>query len=351
MRDRVALVADDLTGALDSAAPFAGAAPASRVSVVWLPDKVPGPVARLGISTESRSLAPVAACDRVRAALNSLPQADIRFKKIDSLARGNTCHEIAACLDVDLFGIIVVVDGRIHTAEGIVELAGPLSDLGVRFETRARGATMPVRKGVILCDAETDADLRRIVAEADHMAAPLLFCGSGGLAAALAPPFRAVKKAPIPDLAIFGSQTAVSRGHLARFSEHRSVEAAIRSTPETWREAVDWNAPRLAIGFDMPPRAPHLADRAVRTALADLHRQRTRPEAVLVVGGDTLRRVLDVSSGSSVDVYGAWAPGIAVSRVKDGSWAGTWLYSMSGSFDDAGLIDAISHGDPCSAHH
>lgn len=298
--------------------------------------------------------------ERVLAAWSAMPEAGMHFKKVDSLARGNTAAEIAACVDSGQFASMIVapafpeqgrrlMEGRIQTADGVVDLAGALWERGVTFERRARNASMPASRGVVLCDAETDADLRRIVADADRMAARRLFCGSGGLAAALAPPVRAFTAAPLPDLAIIGSQTAVSRANLARLSRHRSIRVAIRSTATAWRDTPDWGAERLAIGFDMPPLAPEAADRAVRTALADLLQHRPKPRTVLVVGGDTLRRVLDTAAATSVDVHGAWAPGIAVSRVADGSWAGSWLYSMSGSFDDVGLVEAIAEDDRCSA--
>ena len=93
--DSVTLVADDLTGALDSAAPFADTAPAGKFPVVWSPSAIPGRIAPLGVSTETRVLSAGAARSGVLDALAALPEAGLHFKKIDSLARGNTAFDIA----------------------------------------------------------------------------------------------------------------------------------------------------------------------------------------------------------------------------------------------------------------
>ena len=357
--DCVTLVADDLTGALDSAASFADSAPASKVPVVWSPSAIPGRNAPLGVSTETRELSAGAARSGVLDAFAALPEAGLHFKKIDSLARGNTAVEIAACAESGLFTSLIVapafpqqgrcVDGgRIEAGGVVVDLSKLLAEAKVTFETCAPGAGIPVRTGVALCDAATDADLKHIVAAAGLMEAPVLFCGSSGLAGALTPPSGRFRDAPLPDFAVVGSQTAMSRAHLARLSQ--SFGMAIRSAPGAWRDSVDWAARRLAVGFDMPTLKADDARRAINETLREAVLSRAQPEAMFVVGGDTLRSVLDAAGATSVDVEGAWAPGIAVSRLTDGRWAGTWLYSMSGSFDDAGLIKAISQGDRCSAH-
>lgn len=362
MPKSVALLADDLSGALDAAAPFAGQGPGGVIPAVWTVDSARGRSAPLAQSTETRAYSPSKARQRVGAAVISLPDADIRFKKIDSLVRGNTADEIAACAACDRFATILVapafpaqgrlvVDGRVVAGKDIVDLAALLRDRGVRVATPAQYADMTRMSGVVLCDAQTDDDLRRIASMSDHMPGPLLHCGSGGLSSALAPPFRPVANVPLPDLVVIGSQTEISRRQLARLADQRPGAVAIRSTPDAWQAHVDWASARLTVSFAMPRLSPHVAERAVRAALKDLVRHRVRPKALFVVGGDTLRRLLEAAGATSVAVHGAWSPGVAVSRVADGAWAGTWLYSMSGSFDDAGLIDAISQRERCSASH
>ncbi len=108
MPNSVVLLADDLTGALDAVAPFADHSPVRAFPIVWTADAARGWPAPIALSMETRAPAPKAAGRRVRAALASVPDADIRFKKIDSFARGNTAEEIAACAARDRAGTVLV---------------------------------------------------------------------------------------------------------------------------------------------------------------------------------------------------------------------------------------------------
>ena len=98
----VAIVADDLTGALDAAAPFAVLGLKTRVLLDF--DRVASAAGTntqvLSLTTESRHLSPHAADERVwnatRAALAHAPR--VLLKKIDSTLRGNVADEILAGL-------------------------------------------------------------------------------------------------------------------------------------------------------------------------------------------------------------------------------------------------------------
>jgi uncharacterized protein YgbK (DUF1537 family) len=87
---RFRLLADDLTGALDSAArfvPLTGPLP-----VVWRDTDVPEGAA---IDSGTRDLAEDAAYSRIKRFAPLLQGADIAFKKIDSLLRGHVAMELA----------------------------------------------------------------------------------------------------------------------------------------------------------------------------------------------------------------------------------------------------------------
>jgi uncharacterized protein YgbK (DUF1537 family) len=91
----VRLMADDLTGALDTAAEFVGLA--GPVPVFW--DGPPGdvfpPSAALDTGTrESAASEAVAAAEALAPALRG---ADIAYKKLDSLLRGHALAELAGC--------------------------------------------------------------------------------------------------------------------------------------------------------------------------------------------------------------------------------------------------------------
>ena len=103
-RCRVAIVADDLTGALDAAAPFASRGARARVVIAldhleqcleaWQEDCPPV----VAVNTESRHLPEQEAANRVAEASRLLARLspDIWFKKIDSTLRGQVLAESLA---------------------------------------------------------------------------------------------------------------------------------------------------------------------------------------------------------------------------------------------------------------
>ena len=169
------LIADDLTGALDTAAEFVPLTGA--VSVYWnesLPNAFSGSAA-LDSGTREKSAAE--ATTTVSGMARHLSPADIAYKKIDSLLRGHTMAELAACWGVGAWDHCIVApafphEGRI-TKRGIQlrrEASGnwtPVSDLMALataggLDVQAGGTKGPLRKGVYLFDAETNEDLSRI---------------------------------------------------------------------------------------------------------------------------------------------------------------------------------------------
>ena len=233
----VALVADDLTGALDAAAPFAGRG--LRVKVHRSPDTLPAPDdgtdgpcapgnarsgaaisdgsgAVLAVSTSSRHLAPAAARGVVKAAARRLLAWTPRlvFKKIDSTLRGPVADEVAAAMEafgrrsalvcpafpaagrVVRDGEVVVYGEPLRETEYVHDLRTPapaesLEALFARIGAVRRlrpGDSLPGRPGggIVVADAETEAHLARLAAFAGEQAKEVLAVGSDGLAAGLA---------------------------------------------------------------------------------------------------------------------------------------------------------------------
>ena len=94
----LAIVADDLTGALDAAAPFARIA--GGVLAATGPDAL-GPAlaaepAVLAVSTRSREVSAATARDRVAQVLAALPVGTRIVKKIDSRLKGHVAAELSA---------------------------------------------------------------------------------------------------------------------------------------------------------------------------------------------------------------------------------------------------------------
>ncbi|WP_313614450.1 four-carbon acid sugar kinase family protein [Agrobacterium sp.] len=96
--NRLMIVADDLTGALDSAAPFA----AHGYSVVVVTDQsalaeaVASGADVVAVTTRSREIEPQEAADRVALAQKELDSRMGLFKKVDSRLKGNVEAEISA---------------------------------------------------------------------------------------------------------------------------------------------------------------------------------------------------------------------------------------------------------------
>lgn len=349
----LAILADDLTGALDSAAPFAAHDDPVRVS--WRAD-VLRDASRSALDTESRNVAARAATARVRASLGRLCDADMGFKKVDSLFRGNTLAELATCASSSSFRSLVIApafpeQGRI-TRGGTQIAAGPngaavridlvdgLARHDVPVQVFGRGRPLP-EEGVLLCDAETGADLADIAVTARGLRRPLLWCGSAGLARALGGPLpMRIEDGAEPRLLVVGSTHPVSRLQAARTAECLGRSAATVRDGDGAAAAVAMIARTLGAGrsaalhFALPPSAPSDVEAVMSAAFR--HLARVPPPAVLiVVGGDTLFRVCRAIHAECLLASGEWAPGVPMARIEGGDWHGVQLISKSGAFGDA----------------
>ena len=91
---RLRLLADDLTGALDTAAELT--ALCGPVRVLWDGAAAPPP-GSVALDSGTREAARDAAFARVKALAPALVGAGIAYKKVDSLLRGHVAAELAAC--------------------------------------------------------------------------------------------------------------------------------------------------------------------------------------------------------------------------------------------------------------
>ena len=260
-----AIVADDLTGAMDSGAQLLGAVP---VVVEVSPDigaahAVPA-ATTLVINTQSRGAAAASAAARVRAACARLRAASRTawFKKLDSTLRGNVGAELAAlhaalapctilctpALPAQARTVVtgeLLVQGQpvmrtpyrdeIVAAAGSAVLDSQVSNI-VRRQwptcrvLRLAAPAVParlvgaVRAGVdlVVADAASDAHLRQLVAAGRHLlrcGRRLLWAGSAALLRALAPPATAAVgswewSAAAPLLLVAGSRRSLLQAQL-----------------------------------------------------------------------------------------------------------------------------------------
>ncbi len=181
----LAILADDLTGALDSAAPFAArglhvevALSAAAVGAALGAAAGAAPDV-LAINLGTRELTPAAAQREVRAALQALPAGTRLFKKVDSRLKGHIAAELdAMSYRAALVAPAIADFGRI-VREGCVQGFGVDEPISVadRLGPHAARATIP--------DIASQGEMRLWLERADAAGVDLLV-GARGLAEALA---------------------------------------------------------------------------------------------------------------------------------------------------------------------
>lgn len=253
------IIADDFTGAMDTASEVA--ARGYETVVVAVPDASPPDSTVVAVNTDSRYLTPHEAAELVRDRIDAVGASTI-YKKIDSTLRGNVGSEVAAALRATADELAVVApafpaagrrtQGGIHRVGGTpvaeTEFAsaknGPPSsavtdlfagqDLPVeRVDVTdiANGADRVTtflsaaverydQPPIVVCDARTAAHLDTIAVAGARFDA--LFVGSGGLAANLPldAPTDIATGTPQPEagtpLAVVGSVSEVTLEQLDR---------------------------------------------------------------------------------------------------------------------------------------
>ena len=151
------LLADDLTGALDSAAAFVPLA--GPVSVTWHAVAAQRSVA---FDCGTRDLPAEQACESMERFSHLLDDGAPAFKKIDSLLRGHVALELAVCMrrfDHCVLAPAFPFQGRItRNGRQLIHSGGGWRDTGVDLSAELRALGVAAR----MLDAGTDADLDSI---------------------------------------------------------------------------------------------------------------------------------------------------------------------------------------------
>lgn len=357
------ILADDLTGACDSAVAFVSSGRTVRLmlDIDNLTTTPARPESVVAFTTETRNLP-----DRQQAAervahiitlLSKTPTA-ILFKKVDSAARGHFGAETVAALDASGAALALVAPafpqaGRtVHSGVLTVrDAAGQNTTIALRdlfphvddahigalstgpAATLQRGIARAVAAGIriLLCDAQTQTDLDHLALAASSLDHPVLWTGSAGLAHALArtvPPSR--HAAPVspdrdPDsdfdsdagrtLLFIGTDHPVTALQLSHLAAHPPAQAhTIHS--------IDWE---------------HTSQQQIRATFA------AAPTAALVLtGGETAAYVLQALHTSSILLAGELATGIPWGILEGGDADGCIVVTKSGGFGShRALADAI----------
>lgn len=180
-----ALIADDLTGALDAGAGFARAG--LRATLPFSGRAADAPDADVVlINTDTRERTAQQAAQAARVAAEQVKAAGVErvYKKIDSVLRGHPGPELSTILDV--FGGRAIVapafpaQARV-TAGGVQFVQGRPA---VAYGGQIHEALGTAASRSVICDAASEADLAAIARKAAADPACRVWCGSAGLAAA-----------------------------------------------------------------------------------------------------------------------------------------------------------------------
>ncbi|MCF4129538.1 four-carbon acid sugar kinase family protein [Methylobacterium sp. SyP6R] len=335
------LIADDLTGTLDTAAGFTGLV--GPIEAAWIGGALPAR-GSLALDTGTREREVPDAARVVASAAPMFAGADLAFKKLDSLLRGPWAAELAACLGDGRPVIVapafpyqgrVTRDGRqvARTGSGWEPVSGDIAET-------LRAAGVPARRaavadglvpGVAVYDAAEDGDLDRIAALAHG--APVLWCGSGGLAGALA------RRAPAPGdarlhgpvLGLFGSDRPETENQLAHCPEHRLVLDETTPTGVVADRLATDDAALVSLSLPAGLARDEAAER-IAAAFGRLARALPPPGTLIVAGGETLKALCLALRTEGLVVTGQVAPGLPRSRMRGGLWDGTTVISKSGAF-------------------
>lgn len=350
------LIADDLTGALDAAAQFVGLA--GVIHCIWGEAALAADPARLpahaALDAASREGSPEAAAARAAAMAPALAGASLAFRKLDSLLRGHEAIEIAATLKAGGIAHAVIAPAfpaqaratrggrQFFLREGAwqdtgVDLAARLAALGIPARLMRPGEAAP--EGVSIWDAETEADLAAIVAAGRALRGQVLWCGTAGLAGALAGAAPPCPPLPGPVLGLFGTDHPVTQGQLAQ------AGPALLRLPEAAPDKAGLIAAHLArhgaamVMPDLPANLPRQdAYARIGACLAEAVAGLPAPGTLVVAGGETLRGLADHLGATGLAVDGQLLPGVPTSRLIGGRWEGVRVISKSGAFGAPSLL-------------
>jgi len=361
------ILADDLTGAADTAIAFARRGWAA--SVAWggaAPDDEV-----LALDADSRRMSALEAASRHVALLAAHGGGrGALFKKIDSTLRGQPAAELAATLRAlpGRMALVApafprqgrtVVRGRVHLhgeplettplwarehSYASADLISILAGEGLRVgHARCGGVRNALAEGAdaLVCDALDDADLAAAVRDAAPFAERLLWVGSAGLAHALAATGQGTAP-PLPQFAggiltVVGSLAEASRAGAALLAGNPSL-LVVHFTPETLRTGrpdVTRLRQALAEGQDA------LVTIEAGTGVPDVGLVRhlaavlagAKPGALIATGGETALAVLGAFGVTALRMIDEVEPGVPLGLAR-----AMPVITKAGGFGDSGTL-------------
>jgi uncharacterized protein YgbK (DUF1537 family) len=387
MRPLVGIVADDLTGAADTAVAFHAAGMSAVVS--WADRHVDGgwtaiAGAVLAIDTRSRAADAGYARAITREFVSVFRQEGVAtlYKKVDSTLRGHIGAEVRGVMDAwhpDCLAVVAPAfpDTGRTTIDGIQCLHGvPLAscpsvpalfeeagistrraDLATVRSTAFESILLDCRQqatGALVCDGETNDDLRAIARAGVRFGRAIVWVGSGGLAHAVAAELAGTGRRARPRTAsvsgplliVVGSRSDVAR---AQADEVQAtgvrrvvvpVEALANGSVAAAAELATNIAVHLRTGEDVlitPGPGEGADDSRLMVRLGELLRPCIPVVGGLILtGGDAAVGVLDAWGATALRLVEEIDPGVVLSETIGPRVLP--VVTKAGSFGDRGTL-------------
>ena len=401
----IGVVADDLTGAADTAAALARPGEHVPVSLTAHPRDFAGRAA-FAVTTDCRPCGPADAYRATKVALEAVQDAGaaLLYVKVDSNARGSIGAYLAADRDVAKRPVVLAPAfpsrGR-TTVQGEVLVNGvpvaqtemsrdpeaPVRESKLLDLLRSQWPGLPVHslplsavrsgrpsvkahsRGVVVCDAESDADLDAIAQMILAMSPPPVVAGSAGLAAAIGrelfgAPSRRSWPGPGrgPVFAVLATSSDALTAQVRRAAETAGLSpvalacqhlSRMEEKLPALREAIDRAAAELAAGRNALVYAvgplPDVDDPVGLVVehlahLAFVVARMRAPRGLLVGGGATAHGVLGALGAEAVAVDDEPLPGVAAGRIVGGVLAGRPVVLKPGAAgDDSAVMTLLDY--------
>ncbi|ASO19277.1 uncharacterized protein YgbK (DUF1537 family) [Actinoalloteichus hoggarensis] len=390
MSARIAIIADDLTGANDTAVQFARAGWDTELQ--FRQANTDSEV--IAVTTDSRHLPPAEAARLVTDAVTRLRKAGVEhlYKKVDSTVRGPVAEETAAAIAAWGHDALAVVcpafpaAGRVVRAGTLLVDGVPVAETAAGSDpvTSVRDSLLPRLFGgvgvsltgladpvaaaerlrtagpLVVVDAETEDDLALLAAAVERLGPTVVPVGSAGLGRHLARVWKRPTQGAA--LVVVTSLHPATRGQTARLATDHpgrafQPSAEVIADADRWRHwcerflatAPTTDAPTLLIspddvggGTDATIIASRLAE--LTAEVIDRH-----PVGGLVLtGGDGARAVLDVLGATGLRLLDEVVPGVPRGTILGGRAEGLSVVTKAGGFGDedvlSSAVEAVTRG-------
>jgi 4-hydroxythreonine-4-phosphate dehydrogenase len=386
MHPRIAIVADDLTGAADTAAGMLGI---GQPRVTWAHDGTidwdgHDRIVAVDATTRHATADVAAATVRGLAARFRAGGFDCLYKKIDSTLKGHVAVEVTAALDgwhprslaviAPAFPAMgrTTIGGRQFLGDAQLDpppIAGMLAAMAMPVTAvplgEVRGGnlaplfqTRSSQGGAVVCDATTDGDLAAIAAAGATLGERVVWVGSGGLARNMFLDRQSTAKrstaswpaASGPVLIVCGSQSIVCAAQAVRVEDEGAKRVVVRAgalaaSSSGLRPAIAEIEHRLRAGEDVlvTIERESAATDAADPELVDRLGWMLAPCKELVgglvaTGGDTASAILRHWEINALQLLAEAEPGVPVG-IAEGATA-VIIALKAGSFGSAATLAA-----------